>query len=153
MSQKKKGNEEVMPKAVEEKKEPAEVKQEPVVQPDAPLPGTPAVEAVPMPAPVPKETPEALMEQAERFLKAGAEARSKALGLVKHTDCHMRNPRGRIVSVPGRLVNELRRKGFLVVDPSTGQPLADQPRVLSEREEADLMAAVEGKQRLQVVGK
>lgn len=56
--------------------------------------------------------------------------------IVNYPDSTMRNPRGRVVTVPGRMVAELLRRGFFLCD-AEGNPLPLKPALNAPVKESD----------------
>lgn len=55
---------------------------------------------------------------------------------VEHPDSTMRNPRGRVVTVPGRMVADLLKRGFFFCD-MEGNPLPLKPALNAVAKESE----------------
>ena len=56
--------------------------------------------------------------------------------IAAHPDSTLRNPRGRVVTVPGRMVAELLRRGFFLCD-AEGNPLPLKPALNAPVKESE----------------
>jgi len=80
---------------------------------------------------------QAIMSEAAKKKDEAEVLVNKASKMNDYPDMVMLNPRGRIVTVKGKMVLECRRKGFTEVDPKTkkAKSFEEQPIIISEEEE------------------